>query len=157
MKKLLPLKILLILTAALFSNSLIAKEAPVPNSIIAITSDKKPIRNIGYAKHLLQQVNGSLEIYNLDAVTSIEQLFSNDLPANEDEARKLFEQRMNAYGVKKFEQEIVSAYQGLFNSLVYEIDRYPVIIFDQTEAIYGVTDLKAALLKYQQWRLDNDQ
>jgi integrating conjugative element protein (TIGR03757 family) len=115
------------------------------------------MRNIGYAKHLLQQVNATLEIYNLDEVHSFEDLFSKGLPANEEEARKVFEQRMNAYGAKKFEQEIVQAYQGLFNALVYEVDRYPVIIFNKTDAIYGMTDLKAALFKYQQWRLENDQ
>jgi integrating conjugative element protein (TIGR03757 family) len=157
MKNLLPPKILFLLTAILFSAFLMAKETPVPNSIIIITSDKKPMRNIGYAKHLLQQVNATLEIYNLDEVHSFEDLFSKGLPANEEEARKVFEQRMNAYGAKKFEQEIVQAYQGLFNALVYEVDRYPVIIFNKTDAIYGMTDLKAALFKYQQWRLENDQ
>lgn len=149
--------IFLLFSVALSSDVLIAKEAPVPDSIIVITSDKKPLSNIDDVKHILQQVGGILEIHNLDAVDSFEQRFSKDLSSNEDEARKLFEQRMSDYGVKKFETEIINAYQGLFNSLVYEVERYPVIIFNKTEAIYGVTDLKAALFKYQSWRLGNEQ
>ena len=140
--------------AILFANEYsLAREIVLPHSIIVITSDKKPIKNSKSVKHRLHQTGGTLSIYNLDAVQLFENRFSQDLPANEEVARKLFEKRMQEYGPKQFEKDIVQAYQGLFSALVYHVDRYPVIIFNKTEAIYGVTDLKEALAKYQAWRL----
>lgn len=153
MKQLNRVKIILVLFAFLINGVALAKEVSMPESIIVITSDKKPMNNIDYLTHTLSQVGGTLDIYNLDSVQSFEDSFSQDLPTNEDEARKVFEKRMTQYGAKKFEQDIIKAYKGLLSSLAYGVDRYPVIIFNGTDAIYGMTDLKAALLKYQEWRL----
>jgi len=156
MKNLTPTKIMFI-TFIFFINSVtLAKEVSIPETIIVITSDKKPMNNIDYLMHVLRQVGGTLEIYNLDNVQSFENSFSQNLPVNEEAARKIFEARMAKYGAKKFEQDIIKAYKGLLSSLAYDVDRYPVIIFDSTDAIYGMTDLKAALVKYQEWRLTNN-
>ncbi|MBX2834840.1 MAG: TIGR03757 family integrating conjugative element protein [Micavibrio sp.] len=157
MKALFPLKTVLLI-AILFANEhSLARDIVLPHSIIVITSDKRPIKNSDAVKHRLHQAGGTLAIYNLDAVQSFENIFSKNLPANEEAARKLFEKRMQKYGPKQFEKAIVQAYKGLFSALVYHVDRYPVIIFNKTEAIYGITDLKAALAMYQAWRLTQNE
>jgi len=41
---------------------------------------------------------------------------------------------------------------GLAKVAQYGVDRYPVIVFDGEVAIYGVTGMREALHRYQQWR-----
>ncbi len=139
----------LLFLLGLLSTAASAQEYIIPESIIVITSDKNPIQNSQAIHQLLERTNGTLAIHNLDAVTALEKSFSKNLPTIESEAQPEVHQRMNQYGEQQFETDIIQAYQGLLTALLYEIDRYPVIIFDQAYAIYGMTDLKAALVKYQ--------
>ncbi|MGH1486958.1 MAG: TIGR03757 family integrating conjugative element protein [Cellvibrionaceae bacterium] len=149
MKNLYGIDYCLLFLFALFSTAASAQEYSIPESIIVITSDKKPVQNSQHIRQRLQQTNGTLAIHNLDAVASLEKSFSKNLPTIESEAQAQVHQRMNEYGEQQFETDIIQAYQGLLTALLYDIDRYPVIIFDQAYAIYGMTDLKAALAKYQ--------
>ena len=41
---------------------------------------------------------------------------------------------------------------ALAKAMQYGVDRYPAIVFDGQAVVYGVTDLKAALVHYQMWR-----
>jgi len=157
MKTQAPLLILLSIAILFANKNVLAKETMLPHSIIVITSDKKPINNSDDIKYRLDKAGGTLSIYNLDAVQSFENLFSQHLPANEESARVYFEQEMKKYGVLKFEQKIIQAYQGLFTALVYNVDRYPVVIFNKTAAVYGITDLNVALKTYQQWRQTSNE
>jgi hypothetical protein len=48
---------------------------------------------------------------------------------------------------------------GLVQAMQYGIDRYPAIVFDGKAVVYGITDVRAATQRYQQWqagRLDHD-
>lgn len=110
---------------------------------------KSHFKNSQATRQLLERTNGTLVIHNLDTVALLEKSFSKNLPATETEAQAEFNQRMSQYGEQQFETDIIEAYQGLLTALLYEIDRYPVIIFDELYAIYGVTYLKAVLAKYQ--------
>ena len=45
-----------------------------------------------------------------------------------------------------------SAATGLAKALQYGVERYPAVVFDGEVAIYGVTDIREVLQRYQQWR-----
>ena len=49
------------------------------------------------------------------------------------------------------------AAMGLAKAMQYGIDRYPAIVLDGEVAIYGVTDIREALQRYQQWQEDETQ
>jgi integrating conjugative element protein (TIGR03757 family) len=41
---------------------------------------------------------------------------------------------------------------GLVQAMQYGIDRYPAIVFDGKAVVYGITDVRAATQRYQQWQ-----
>ena len=54
------------------------------------------------------------------------------------------------------EDELRTAYLPLGTMMAYGLDRYPVIIFDKREVIYGMTDLSLAINRHRQWLKDKN-
>ena len=93
-----------------------------------------------------------LSLYNLNAPDSLLTQFDQGLPNDLEQAKKAILNRFQNIGHEKLKQQFMTAYQGVIKSTEYGLDRYPAIIFDQGKAVvYGITDLKSALLKYQHW------
>ena len=47
---------------------------------------------------------------------------------------------------------VENAAKGLVQAMQYGIDRYPAIVFDGKAVVYGITDVRAATQRYQQWQ-----
>ncbi|MGY6275084.1 TIGR03757 family integrating conjugative element protein [Methylomonas sp. MgM2] len=123
-----------------------AQDKPV---IEVIVSDAG--RVIGLAN--LRQQGYDVKLYNLDAPKQLFADLSQNLPANQEAAKRTLEQRMQQYGRQALQQRLIAAYQGLFVAIQYQVDRYPAVLFDQGQAVvYGVTDLQQALGFYRQWQ-----
>ena len=122
-----------------------------PQSIVVITSDQRPVS--GAESLIVVAASSSLDvqILNLGAVTAIERKLSEGLPADSVQAQALVEQRVVDIGRSNLEAEIRKAYLPLATMMSYGLDRYPVIIFDRSAVIYGVTDLPLAVSQYRQW------
>lgn len=129
----------------------------LPETMIAITSDARPLARTQRVATLLEQHGNSLQVYNLDAVDRFEAAMSRGLPANEAQARHLFASRVRGLGQENFEQRLITAYGGVVKAMQYRIERYPIIIFDQQFTIYGVTNLQIALETYQRYLADGDR
>jgi len=126
----------------------------LPRSIIAISSDRRPIQPIDWNGVRTSENKPEITIFNLDAVQSIQDQLSEGLPNDEKLARALVEQKIAEIGRSKLEDELRTAYLPLGTMMANGLDRYPVIIFDQQAVIYGITDLSVAINRYRQWLKD---
>jgi len=123
-------------------------------SIVAITSNQRPIQSVDWKSASSSENNPEITILNLDAVQSLHDQLSEGLPNDETLARTMVQQKIADIGRSKLEDELRTAYLPLGTMMAYGLDRYPVIIFDQQAVIYGVTDLAQAINQYRQWRED---
>ena len=96
-------------------------------------------------------VAGEFQRYELDGIRRIEVQLSAGLPADPGESKRIVLQRLQQLDAPT-RAGMQRAAMGLVKALQYGVDRTPAIVFDAQVAIYGVTDLHAALHHYQQWR-----
>ncbi len=125
----------------------------LPDSIVVITSNKKPVIDTKHTVSLLRRHGKTVTFHNLDEVDALEKQWSEGLPENEARAKKVFEERLSVVGKATFEAQFKKAYAGLTFALQHNIDRYPVIIFDNHYLVYGVTELSHAVDIYRNFRL----
>ena len=131
-----------------------AEEIDFPRSIIAITSNQKPIQLVDESRAGPVGVQLEITFLNLDTVQAIQNKLSDGLPIDPAQARTIVDQRIAQMGRSQLDAELRAAYLPLGTMMAYGLDRYPVIIFDQQAVIYGVTDLAQAIDQYRQWRED---
>ena len=125
----------------------------LPDSVVVITSSQKPVMDAKHITPLLRRHGKTVTFHNLDEVDALEKQWSEGLPKNEVRAKKVFEERLSVVGKATFEAQFKDAYAGLILALQHNIDRYPVIIFDNHYLVYGVTQLSDALDIYRKFRL----
>ena len=128
----------------------------LPQSIVAITSNQRPIQSVNWKSASPSKNNPEITILSLDAVQSIQEQLSEGLPNDETLARALVQQKIAELGRSKLEDELRAAYLPLGTMMAYGLDRYPVIIFDKREVIYGMTDLSLAINRHRQWLKDKN-
>ncbi len=128
--------------------SLAAAEPFQPiTTITAISADSRPFQGVDY----LDKLDVSYSILNLDAVSQVERQLSNNLPADEAQAKAILDDRIARIGKSQLEEDIRAAYLPLASMMTYGFDRYPVILFDQQAVVYGVTDIPQAYDQYMDW------
>ena len=128
----------------------------LPQSIVAITSNQRPIDSVDWNGTSPSENKPEITILSLDAVQSIQEQLSEGLPNDETLARALVQQKIAEIGRSKLEDELRTAYLPLGTMMAYGLDRYPVIIFDKQAVIYGMTDLSLAINRYRQWLKDKN-
>lgn len=126
----------------------------LPQSIVAITSNQRPIQSVNWKSASPSKNNPEITILSLDAVLSIQDQLSEGLPNDETLARASVQRKIAEIGRSKLEDELRTAYLPLGTMMAYDLDRYPVIIFDKQAVIYGMTDLSLAINRYRQWLKD---
>ena len=101
----------------------------------------------------LRQQGMKVSVYDLTAGDRMADVMSNGLTGPNNHALKQVQQRIAAIGRKQFETQLKQAFQAVIQSVAYELDRHPAVVFNHGEAVvYGVTDLKAAVDYYQRWK-----
>ncbi len=94
-----------------------------------------------------------VSVYDLTAGDRMADAMSNGLIGPDNNALKQVQQRIAAIGRKQFEAQLKQAFQAIIQSVAYELDRHPAVVFNQGEAVvYGVTDLQTAVDYYQRWK-----
>lgn len=127
-----------------------AQFGPYPRHILVITSDALAITGLPAAEPDSPQV----DIYSLDAVGNAEEVLSVLLPADEEQALAMLQQRIAEIGQARLEEDLANAYKALATAMSYDLDRYPAMIFDEEVVIYGLTDVTQATQIYQDWLRD---
>ena len=136
--------------AALLCAAVQAETDIWPQSMLIVSSDDYAMSEPGN----LQNAVPSIKILNLDNVSHLEERLSENLPADEVQARDEFNRRVSTIGKDQLESHLRSAYEALGAAMAYRLDRYPAIIFDEQLLVYGVTDLLVALDLYRDWKID---
>ena len=97
-----------------------------------------------------------LQVYELDGIQHIEVQLSQGLTADPEQSKRIVLQRIQQLD-QTGRAQAQRAAMGLAKAMQYGIDRYPAIVLDGEVAIYGVTDIREALQRYQQWQEDGTQ
>jgi integrating conjugative element protein (TIGR03757 family) len=114
-----------------------------------ITDQPNQVRDVAR----LRQQGITVTVYDLTAGDRMAEAMSNGLTGPDRHAQRQVQQRIAAIGRKRFEAQLKQAFQAIIQSVAYELDRHPAIVFNQGEAVvYGVTDLQTALGYYQRWK-----
>jgi integrating conjugative element protein (TIGR03757 family) len=114
-----------------------------------ITDQPNLIRDVA----TLRQRGVTVTLYDLTAGDRMANAMSKGLTGPDQHAHRQVQQRIAAIGRKQFEAQLKQAFQAIIQSVAYQLDRHPAVVFNQGEAvIYGVTDLNTAVGYYQQWR-----
>jgi integrating conjugative element protein (TIGR03757 family) len=139
-----------LVTLILFTDTTLAYQRGPnsPHSIEVFTSAKYPIANLAGSN-----VQGSeITVYEIDGIQSVERDLSLNLPVDPQQSKQFVLQRIQDMDNQARARMQRSAI-GLAKAMQYGISRYPAIVFDGQAVVYGVTDLKAALVHYQSWRV----
>ena len=92
-----------------------------------------------------------LHIYELDGIQRIEAKLSKGLTADPEQSKRIVLQRFQQLD-EAARIQMQRAAMGLAKAVQYGVDCYPAIVFNGEVAIVGVTDIRKALVRYQQWR-----
>jgi integrating conjugative element protein (TIGR03757 family) len=114
-----------------------------------ITDQPNQVRDVAR----LRQQGIIVTVYDLTAGDRMAEVMSKGLTGPDQHAHQQVQQRIAAIGRNQFEAQLKQAFQAMIQSVAYELDRHPAIVFNQGEAVvYGVTDLQTALGYYQRWK-----
>jgi len=122
-----------------------------PSRIEVIFDNSTPIQGL----ERLQQKHPSIELalYNLNAPDLVEDELGRGLTGNPEKAHQILMARLEQIGRETLEKRFKAAYQGVIKAQFYGIDRFPAVVFDRgASVVYGVSDLEAAVARYQHWR-----
>ena len=126
------------LTGALFTGALHAAQT-VPR-VEVFTDRDHPVTHYG--------VYPQATIYRLDALARAEAHLSEGLPVDEQAALAQAKARLATQ--PDLNDMLLEAGEGLTRAwLDYGLDRYPAIVFDGRQVIYGITDLAVARRLYE--------
>lgn len=90
-------------------------------------------------------------VYNIERIAHLQQALSKDLPSDPEKAKQLVLDSFQRIDTQ-LSHELENAANGLVQAMQYGIDRYPAIVFDGKAVVYGITDVRAATQRYQQWQ-----
>lgn len=114
--------------------------------IEVFTTSEQPI--VGAEHERLQTV--TITIYAVDGLERFESGLSEGLPADPDAAKAEALRRIQHLDDARMAPAKNAAF-GLAKAAQYGVDRYPAIVFDGRAVTYGVTDVVAALDRFEAW------
>ncbi len=128
----------------------IAAESRMPSRIEIICDAAQPVENIATVQKQLGN-RASIRYFTIDAQARLDEALSKNLPADPEQARAIALKRIQAIDRPGLAKELSESFEGLLLAQRYGIDRYPAVVFDEGKTVvYGVTDLREAVLLYQQ-------
>ena len=125
---------------------------PTPPPVIEVfTSAERPLIETDANDSGGDSQDLAITVYEIDGIQSLERELSLDLPAESQQSKAMALQRIQRLDAPT-RARMRSAAPGLAKALQYGVERYPAVVFDGEVAIYGVTDIREVLQRYQQWR-----
>jgi integrating conjugative element protein (TIGR03757 family) len=108
-----------------------------------------PVRVEVFLNSTMQVQNAAgAAVYFLDSMQLLEAELSQGLPANEEDAIRVAQERMRHLG-PALHQRAAHAATGITLAVNYGIDRVPAIVLDGQAIVYGVTDVSRAVATYR--------
>ena len=126
-------------------------EVVQPHLIEVFTTADSPVTGEIATNQQPDHGTTELQIYQLNGIQYIEAQLSQGLTADPEQSKRIVLQRIQQLD-QTGRAQAQHAAMGLAKAMQYGIDRYPAIVLDGEVAIYGVTDIREALQRYQQWQ-----
>lgn len=91
---------------------------------------------------------GEATVYQLDGLQLLETELSQGLPADEGQAQRIAQERMQRMG-PVLQQRVANAGRGLMLAREYGIERVPAVVINGKAVVYGMPDVAAAVAAYR--------
>ena len=127
-----------------------AGQLPPAARMDIFTTRNQPIKRLhGF---VLRHPEIALHVHTLDAIETLEDDLSRDLPADPQQAKRLALERLQQLSTHNRSQ-LQHAATSIATALSYGVEKYPAVVFDGEFVVYGLRDPLRALEHYRRWRL----
>jgi len=101
---------------------------------------------VGYSPRQLKEKQIQLTYYTLNAHLLAEKELSYGLTNNRALSTQIVKQRLRD---GRLTNQLMKGYSGILKAQTYGLEKYPAIVFDGKQVIYGVRQIHHAILLYQ--------
>ena len=95
-----------------------------------------------------QRLPYQLKVYRMDGLQQLEASINQQLPKNEGDARAWLQANQGRIK-REVTPQAVAAAHGVALAHHYKIKRLPAVVIDRQAVVYGLTDVEAAIQRYQ--------
>ncbi|KOP50903.1 MULTISPECIES: TIGR03757 family integrating conjugative element protein [Pseudomonas syringae group] len=98
------------------------------------------------------QAPARVRLILLDESERLEAKFSEGLPANQQQAIAIMQQRLKSADAQRLQRDLALAQQNLVDAWSIGVTKVPAVVVDRTFVVYGETNVLAAEHRIAQWR-----
>ncbi|PBQ09477.1 TIGR03757 family integrating conjugative element protein [Pseudomonas syringae] len=98
------------------------------------------------------QAPAHVRLILLDESERLEAKLSEGLPANQQQAIAIMQQRLKSNDAQRLQRDLASAQQNLVDAWSIGVTKVPAVVVDRTFVVYGEPDAIAAEYRIAQWR-----
>ncbi len=98
------------------------------------------------------QAPARVRLILLDESERLEAKLSEGLPANQQQAIAIMQQRLKSNDAQRLQRDLASAQQNLVDAWSIGVTKVPAVVVDRTFVVYGEPDAIAAEHRIAQWR-----
>ncbi len=122
-----------------------ATQVPLANAETWIITDRN---------HPVQaQAQAHVRTILLDESERLEAKLSEGLPANQQQAIAIMQQRLKSSDAQRLQRDLALAQQNLVDAWSMGVTKVPAVVVDRKFVVYGETDATAAEHRIAQWRV----
>ncbi|KPW91528.1 MULTISPECIES: TIGR03757 family integrating conjugative element protein [Pseudomonas syringae group] len=98
------------------------------------------------------QTPAHVRLILLDESERLEAKLSEGLPANQQQAISIMQQRLKSSDAQRLQRELALAQQDLVDAWSIGVTKVPAVVVDRKFVVYGETNARAAEYRIAQWR-----
>ncbi|EPN74357.1 TIGR03757 family integrating conjugative element protein, partial [Pseudomonas syringae] len=98
------------------------------------------------------QAPAHVQVILLDESERLEAKLSEGLPANQQQAIAIMQQRLKSSDAQRLQQDLALAQQNLVDAWSTGVTKVPAVVVDRKFVLYGETNATAAEYRIAQWR-----
>lgn len=119
-----------------------AAQVPLANAETLIITDRNhPVQASAHVRLIL-----------LDESERLETKLSEGLPANQQQAIAIMQQRLKSSDAQRLQRDLALAQQNLLDAWSIGVTKVPAVVVDRTFVVYGEPNVLAAEQRIAQWR-----
>ncbi|KAA8702404.1 TIGR03757 family integrating conjugative element protein [Pseudomonas cannabina] len=103
------------------------------------------------------QTSAHVRLILLDEQERLETKLSEGLPANQQQAITIMQQRLKSADAQRLQRDLALAQQNLVDAWSIGVTKVPAVVVDRTFVVYGETNVLAAEHRIAQWRAAHHQ
>ena len=120
-----------------------------PRSVDVFTTTKLPIESV--EEFADKHPETTVRVHVLDGIELLEDELSHGLSAQPEQAKRQALKRLQRLS-KETQTQLEHTAKGVALAIEFGINRYPAIVFNKKQVVYGVTDLSRAVSYYHSWQ-----